>query len=80
MTSSISSVLTRVLDAGGQRRLIDAWADPEVNCTTIKTRFKLQQTDIELLKLELGPKVKPTPLSPFWRKERDLKRFRRGWA
>lgn len=75
----IAAVLSRVLDAGEQRRLTSTWADPQVSITDLKIRFRLSPEDIEKLKLELGARPKTEPLSPWWRAER-IRRHRRGWA
>ncbi len=75
----VAALLSRQFDAGELRRLVSAWADPEVTIRAIERSFRLAEADLELLKLALGAKTKPSPLSPWWRPER-VRRVRRGWA
>ncbi len=75
----ITSKLSKVFDLSAQRRLVDAWNDPEVLISTCSSRFGITPEDIEKLKIELGPKARGSPLSPFWRQDR-IRRQRRGWS
>ncbi len=72
-------ILSKPLDPAAYARLVDAWSDGEVTIGTITTRFHLSAKDMEELKRALGPKVKPSPTSPWWRQDR-ARRLRRGWA